>query len=73
MWKELEESDMMSLYDNFITRKDGINHLLLSDVNNLMEKVARDFPDIAKMTSIGKSYQGRDINAIEIDVPNPDV
>ena len=37
MVQQLEETDMMTLYENFITRKDGLNHLLLTDVNSLME------------------------------------
>ena len=47
---------MMTLYENFITRKDGLNHLLLSDVNTLMERMQKDFPDIVKLNSIGKSF-----------------
>lgn len=60
----------MTLYENFITRKDGLNHLLLTDVNALMEKMSKDFPDIVKMNSIGKSFQGREINCLEIDMPS---
>jgi carboxypeptidase T len=63
---------MMSLYDEFITRGDGLNHLLLSDTNKLLERIAKDFPNITKLTSIGQSFQGREINMLEIDVPNPD-
>lgn len=60
----------MSLYENFITRKDGLNHLLLTDVNELMDRMQSDFPDIVKVNSIGKSFQGRDINVIELDMPS---
>jgi hypothetical protein len=52
-----------------ISRPDGLNHLLLSDVNNLMMSIAHDFPDIAKTYSIGKSFEGRDINVIEMTMP----
>lgn len=31
-----------------------------------MESIANDFSDIASMYSIGKSYEGRDINVLEI-------
>ena len=31
-----------------------------------MQSIAHDFPDIAKTYSIGKSFEGRDINVIEI-------
>lgn len=43
-----------------------MNHLLLSDVNLLLASIAYDFPDIAKTYSIGQSFEGRDINVIEI-------
>lgn len=49
-----------------ISRPDGLHHLLLSDVNNLMLSIAHDFPEIAKTYSIGKSFEGRDINVIEM-------
>jgi carboxypeptidase T len=52
-----------------ISRKDGLNHLLLSDVNALMQSIAHDFPEIAKTYSIGKSFEGRDINVIEMTMP----
>lgn len=38
----------------------------MSDVNLLLQSIVNDFPDIAKTYSIGKSYEGRDINVIEI-------
>ena len=31
-----------------------------------MLSIQHDFPDIAKTYSVGKSYQGRDINVIEL-------
>ena len=54
------------LYQEVISRKDGLNHLLYSDVNLLLASIANDFPEIAKTYSIGQSYEGRDINVIEI-------
>lgn len=53
-----------------ISRPDGLHHLLLSDVNNLMFSIQHDFPDIAKVYSIGKSFEGRDINVIEMTMPS---
>jgi tRNA/tmRNA/rRNA uracil-C5-methylase (TrmA/RlmC/RlmD family) len=38
----------------------------LTDVNLLLASIANDFPDIAKTYSIGQSFEGRDINVIEI-------
>jgi murein tripeptide amidase MpaA len=53
-----------------ISRQDGLHHLLLSDVNNLMLSIQHDFPEIAKVYSIGKSFEGRDINVIEMTMPS---
>lgn len=41
--------------------------MLLTDVNNLMTQIQAEFPDIVKIKSIGKSWEGRDINMLEID------
>lgn len=64
------------MVEELISRKDGLNHLLLSDVNLLMASIQADFPDLAKMYSIGKSYEGRDINILELSMgqtaPNDD-
>ena len=57
---------MEDFSENIIKRPDGLYHLLLSDVNNLMLSIQHDFPDIAKTYSAGKSFQGRDINVIEL-------
>lgn len=38
----------------------------MTDVNLLLASIANDFPDIAKTYSIGQSFEGRDINVIEI-------
>jgi len=55
------------IVEELISRKDGLNHLLLSDVNNLLMSIQHDFPDFAKVYSIGSSFEGRDINAIELN------
>jgi hypothetical protein len=49
-----------------ISRPDGLAHLLLSDVNSLLLSIQQDFPEYAKVSSIGQSTQGRDIYYIEI-------
>lgn len=51
--------------------EEGMNHLLLTDETNLLLSIQHDFPDIAKVFSIGKSYEGRDINVLEIDAGKP--
>ena len=56
------------IYPTLISRPDGLNHLLYSDVNKLLNDLATDFPDQIKVYSIGKSLQGRDINVLELDV-----
>jgi len=64
---ELEKIAPKEIVGKLISRDDGLSHLLLSDVNALMQSVAHDFPDLARVYSIGKSYEGRDINVIELD------
>lgn len=54
-----------------LSRKDGLNHLLLSDVNALMMKMQAEFPQYVKVSSIGQSYEGREINMLEITAPSP--
>lgn len=55
------------IVEELISRKDGLNHLLLSDVNNLLMSIQHDFPDFTKVYSIGSSFEGREINAIELN------
>jgi len=64
---ELEKIAPKEIVGKLISRDDGLSHLLLSDVNALMQSVAHDFPDLARVYSIGKTYEGRDINVIELD------
>lgn len=63
--KKITETSMEEMVSEVISRKDGLHHLLLSDVNLLMQSIAHDFPEFAKMYSIGKSFEGRDINVLE--------
>ena len=45
-----------------------VHHLLYDEVVELMNAIASDFPEIVEpLESIGKSYQGRDMNMIKID------
>ena len=64
--QKLTQSTVEDFSENIIKRDDGLSHMLLSDVNNLMLSIVHDFPEIAKSYSIGKSYEGRDINVIEL-------
>lgn len=64
--EKLANTTLENFSDEIIRREDGLPHLLLSDVNNLMLSIAHDFPEISKVYSIGKSFEGRDINVIEL-------
>ena len=46
-----------------------MNHLLLSDANKLMAKIAKEFPDYVKLSTIGTSLQGRPMVMMTIDAP----
>ena len=58
---------MNEFVSEIISRKDGLHHLLLSDVNNLLNSISHDFPEIASVISIGQSFEGRDINVLQLD------
>lgn len=55
-----------------ISRNDGLLHLLYSDVQRLLMSVANDFPEIAKVKSIGQSNEGRDILVLELSMDKKD-
>ena len=62
--------DEIEMVEKVLSRKDGLNHLLLTDTNHLMQKIADEYPQYAKISSIGKSFEGRDINMLEITAPD---
>lgn len=47
--------------------RDGLNHLLLPEIDDLTLSLARDFPEIIKVYSIGQTWEQREIKMIEID------
>ena len=49
-----------------LTRND-IAHVFQSDIYIMIDKLAKEFPDIIKTRSIGKTWQDRDIMVIELD------
>jgi hypothetical protein len=59
-----------SEFNKVLIRKDGLNHILLSDVNVLTNALATEFPDIIKVESIGETWQGRPINVVSLDATN---
>jgi murein tripeptide amidase MpaA len=44
--------------------------LFHSDIEQLMMSMAEDFPGIVKLSSIGKTYEGRNITLMTIDARN---
>lgn len=54
------------LFSELLTRKD-LSHLLLSDIENMLVALAKEFPDIIKVYSIGDTWQQRPIQVIELD------
>ena len=37
--------------------RDGLNHLLLPEIDDLTYSLARDFPDLVTIKSIGKTWE----------------
>jgi hypothetical protein len=44
--KLLSETDTSMIISQFLTRPDGLNHLLPSDIEVLLASLEKDFPDI---------------------------
>tara|TARA_B110000305_G_C19341106_1_gene589191 strand:- start:739 stop:885 length:147 start_codon:yes stop_codon:yes gene_type:complete len=44
--------------------------LLLSDIESMMDQMAAEFPDMIKISTIGKTWEGRDIRVLELDARN---
>lgn len=57
------------MFSELLTRKD-LSHLLLSDIESMMDKMAAEFPDMIKISTIGKTWEGRDIRVLELDARN---
>lgn len=66
--KLLSEIDSESIVEKILTRKDGLNHLLLSDIETLFNSISTDFPEVASVISIGKTTEGKDINLIKLSL-----
>jgi len=49
-----------------LARQDA-DHLFLSDSVDLMWSMAKDFPEIVSVSSIGKSWEERELHLITID------
>ena len=59
------------LFDELLTHHSGSRDpkpaLLHSDVVRLMKSVEHDFPELVSLGSIGKTYEGREIDLITLD------
>ena len=44
-----------------------LHHLLIDEVNVLMQEMADAFPELLKLVSIGKTGDGRDIPMIKVE------
>lgn len=62
--ERLAGTDISQFVSEFISRKDGLHHLLYSDVVTLLNSIANDFPEVATVHIIGQSSEGRDIPVI---------
>ena len=67
MLRSMESFDDASIDKLLISDRQNVHHLLYDEVMDLIKDAARSFPDIVKLESIGKSYEGRDIIMIKID------
>ena len=45
----------IDLFQELLTRSD-IPHVFLSDIDNITSMIAKEFPEIAKVKSIGKTW-----------------
>ena len=55
-----------SLFKMLLVRPD-IDHIFLSDVEKLLNGIQNDFPEHVKLTSLGKTWEDRDIHLLTID------
>ena len=54
-------------FDRLFIRKDGLPHLLLSDVDRIAQQMQSEYPEIVKIESIGRTWQDRPMNMIKIN------
>ena len=68
----MKETDSSLYLSKILSRNDGLLHILYSDVQRLLTSIANDFPEIAKVSSIGQSNEGRDILVLELSMDKKD-
>ena len=54
------------VFDKLLTRND-LDHILLSDVTNLMYSLQEDYPELVEVKKIGESWEKRPINLLTLD------
>lgn len=63
-----------AMFESLLTKKvegfDRLGALFHSDIELLLKSLQNDFPEIISIASIGKSYQGRNINMMTVDARN---
>jgi hypothetical protein len=43
-------------FNKLLIRKDGLNHILMSDVDRIVKALATEYSDIIKVESIGETW-----------------
>lgn len=57
----------MEIFEKLLMDWGGLNHILLEDVNELIDMIQHEFPLYVKTETIGESWQHRPIKVIELD------
>lgn len=60
-------SDFTSELFRMLLIRREISHLFLSDIEALEGQLASEFPELITKQSIGRTWQGRDINVLTLD------
>lgn len=55
-----------NLFKMLLVRPD-IDHIFLSDVQKILKGIEKDFPEIARLTSLGQTWENRDIHLLTLD------
>ena len=67
---KLEHSSVWNtqLHKELLHGRVGV-HFLYDDLTLLLDRLEKEFPEITTVSSIGKTYQGRDIPLITVALP----
>ena len=74
LYKKVQVRQILEAHEKFdeplfyeLLTRDDADHLMLSDAHNLIWSMQEDYPDIVKVSAIGKTWQDRDIPLVTID------